>query len=122
MPLGYEKERFSSILQDIIYIVTIQLAFLGLEIDSKFGIELTISDQNTLDLFVYRFKIFLTLIFIWISFTCVYFAYRYGLTALMIYLFISIIFFGYVVLTYNSIVSKISKRNNLKLRYFNSHS
>lgn len=122
MPLGYNKERFSSILQDIIYIVTIQLAFLGLELDSKFGVELTILDQKTLDLFVYRFKIFLTLIFIWILFTCVYFSYRYGLTALMIYLFISIIFFGYVVLTYNSLVCKISKKNNLKLRYFNSYS
>ena len=120
MPLGYDRTLFGSILQDIIYIVTIQLAFLGLELDSKFGVELSVINQNTLDLFIYRFKIFMTLIFIWIIFTCIYFVYRYGLSALLMYLFISIIFFGYVAVSYHSVISKISLKNNLTFRYFNS--
>lgn len=114
MPLGYDKEHFASILQDIIYIVTIQLAFLSLEIDSKFGAELSIIDQNKMDTFLYRFKTFMTLVAAWIVFTGIYFLYRYGLGALLVYLVASLILFGYVYVTYSRLVDRVAKQTGVR--------
>lgn len=118
--LGYSKSDFSQIFQDIIYIASIQLAFLGLELDSKYSIELSVCDQKSLDLFVYRFKSFIILTIIWTIFTCVYFLYRYGFNGFSIYFVVTLLISAYVVTTYHNTIKLLSLQNNLKLRYFNS--
>ena len=116
MPLGYSKDQFASILQDIIYIITLQLAFLSLEIDSKYGIELSVTDQDKLDLFISRYKTFMILLVLWIVATCGYFLYRYGMGGFLMYLLVSILLFGYVAISYDRMLKRICLKCKLKMK------
>lgn len=113
MPLGYSKDQFASILQDVIYIITLQLAFLSLEIDSKYGVELSITDQDKLNAFMNRYNTFMILLILWIVLTCGYFLYRYGMGGFLVYLFISMILFSYVVITYDKAVKSVRRKLNI---------
>ena len=119
MPFGYNKKQFTYILRDIIGVTAVQLVFVGLEMDSKFSLEIRIMDQKTLDIFIHRFKIYILLVLVWIILVGIYFLYSYGVRGMLLYIVISLVLFGYIAYSYHMLLNKISKNFNLKIRYFN---
>ena len=118
MPLGYDKKTFITVAGQILIFSTVQLAFMGAELDSKFSISRTVEDKAGLALAIQRFRKFIFICIAWIILTGFYFLYSYGIVAMILYLILSSIILIYNASEYIAVFNLIKRKYNITSRIF----